>query len=567
MLASLRNKSSLASKSKDAGESTKRLRDREKADVQRVDAVSKALLMLGYWKSKFFRRRLLTVTVQDDVARIVTFSGNKVTGWGTAYFQKDGDLEENDSLKPDENLGPEVRGLFKEFKESRMRQVTSLPIRTALLRRLTLPPFSKKYLKQVMLTELSQVVPFSEDQIDIVWQTRKQANEQDVFAAVAPKRAIDQYMRFLKQVGARPHSAFSRTVALACAADLPNALVVHLGERLAEIVLVDNHVPEVSHVVEFSEDQTAEDQAAAITEAITHITGFFDTKASTRARRERPLVVVGSEARRAALEGLLEKKLDSEPQVFQPPFDYPAQFPVADYAVNLGLALADRSAAMTEYYLPATRTPSLDIMPQRHAPRTFPILQVAMFVPLILFVYVAFGVAGNVGQIKSDAAVLSAEIQDLERDERRLRIAASSAQAAGTEAQLSATQALALQTFATNQELLREALGDRVTQTMQYAQTAQVTIANLSVLDSGFSLSGAGGSFGMVAQFARLLRESGLFSDIKVTRVEVVGLPGALGAGTSSGGLATVRFSIDATPVDIIAEDAKAASKTAVNSR
>jgi hypothetical protein len=80
----------------------------------------------------------------------------------------------------------------------------------------------------------------------------------------------------------------------------------------------------------------------------------------------------------------------------KPPIRYPEDFPVSEYATNLGLLLADRGTNATQGSEPSGNAHPLNLLPRRHQPKAVPVFPVAVFIVLILLAVHPFNITTKV---------------------------------------------------------------------------------------------------------------------------------------------------------------------------
>ncbi|MEE8518021.1 MAG: hypothetical protein V3S98_02725, partial [Dehalococcoidia bacterium] len=100
-------------------------------------------------------RRVLTVSVDGQSIRVVAFSGRTASAWTTIDLNGPGPFE-----LPEE---------FAKFLGRRSKQVSDLPFYAPLVRYFERPAVRKRYLEQVVESEISGLIPFGIDEVDLRW--------------------------------------------------------------------------------------------------------------------------------------------------------------------------------------------------------------------------------------------------------------------------------------------------------------------------------------------------------------------------------------------------------------
>ena len=392
-----------------------------------------------------------------------------------------------------------------------------------LLRQIQLPSMKRRYFDPIVLAELLDTTPFGEEEVDIKWQHRKNELGYEVFAATVPRRVVDGHIRTLKKGNVRPSATYSRAIALAFASGAPEVIVVHLAPSEAAIVLARDGVAEVVHKTDLTgweeaPTKLAEDIARAVEQVVSQAS-TLDEKDSDLAQI--PVVLTGQLASESGLSEALERVIQREILGFGPPLDYPEHFPPAEYAANIGLALADRFRGRTGEKLSKKNAPSVSLLSERHLPKPFPIRPIAAFVAILLFGIVAINVATQVETVVLDATTLSNRVENLERQARLQRLSAGRTRAleqnvevmkqfsASLESQLGDFEADTMGLLAKLEAITRDALPPDL----------RVTILSMSGNEFGFS--GRASSYDDVLQFTKNLRDidPDIFSIVKILRL------------------------------------------------
>ncbi|MCH8191756.1 MAG: hypothetical protein IIC80_10450, partial [Chloroflexi bacterium] len=113
--------------------------------------------------------------------------------------------------------------------------VAELPSHQSLVRCLELPIIRRRYLEPVVASEIQESIPFPSHEVEAAWTYRRRPGGLEAMAIVASRRDLDDRVSLLKAAGLVPGALFSRATALACAAGLPDALLVNVAPAWAEI--------------------------------------------------------------------------------------------------------------------------------------------------------------------------------------------------------------------------------------------------------------------------------------------------------------------------------------------
>jgi hypothetical protein len=239
-----------------------------------------------------WNQKVVTVSLEKDVVRVVTFKGKRVTGWKTTDISQrqqapepeDGTAVEYPSVSPLQStlddLGIKYGGrLWKALDKMgfrRGRVVMDLSLYTTLMRHLQIPKVRLRYLEPVVVSEVLESLPFSKDEVDISWQLHKEEEGQWVYAIALPKQQVDSQVKLVKDSGLIPAAAYSKASALALATGITDGILVHLEASETALVLVNGGEPKVVHQLELGSGGPSPDEhASTLIRAIEQVAGYY----------------------------------------------------------------------------------------------------------------------------------------------------------------------------------------------------------------------------------------------------------------------------------------------------
>ena len=468
--------------------------------------------------SELFKRRTMTITVENEVVRIVVFQDREVVAWGVANPKKD-PFRGLEMARTDAEYPSRMKGLLNELKFRRLRVVADLPFYVPLMRRLQLPKIAKKYMDSVVVSEVLETVPFTDEEVDIPWQFKRSAEGSDIFAVAVPKKAVDEHVEILQALDVHPNAAYSRSTGLAFAVGIPNAIVIHLTPGQAAVILVHEGTAITVNRVELDPaNLSSELQAEIVTQAVEQVEVYYQP-ADSAAQRTLPVLITGPLVEDGPLAEAIAGSLPNEIMPFTPAITYPEHFVPHEYAVNIGLALSDLARSKVKKRLPSERKPTVNLLSQRHLPKPWPVWPTAIFVTLLMFGVMAVNVTSRVNSAELEAGTLDTRLQNLERQERRMK--------------LDQGQATALEQQIASIDQLQDDLVDRLTvleQDKDYllqraywmttaALTPNVRVNSVAQQGDGFGVTGVAVSYEDVLAYAANLRGSELFTSVQVVRV------------------------------------------------
>ncbi|MEE9249012.1 MAG: pilus assembly protein PilM, partial [Dehalococcoidia bacterium] len=481
------------------------------------------------------RRRKVTLSLENDVMRVVVIERGEVVAWGTAAQAEKPVAENNDADLEGEGQADRLRNLLKHLGIFGGRVVTDLPLHAPLMRHLQLPKIGRRYLEEVVASEVLETIPFSAEEVDLTWQVRSNGTDQEVLAVAVQKEVMDDHVRLLSEAGIRPRAAYSKAVALAHVAGVTDGIVVHLESSQVALVLVHQGVPQVAYQVEFAENETSpQEQAEAVSKAVEVVSGYYQNIDSGDASQRLPVVLTGQLSSEGPLAQALQQALQREVQPFTPPLVCPENFPPGEYAVNLGLALADQARTKARGKVSVHGMPSVNLLPERYLPRPLPIMAVAVFVALLLLGTVAFNITPQVDSVSNEAVVLSASLTEVQRQQRQQRLLLASTRAIeeDTQAAQQLSQGLVSNLAGLDGDL--EVLLEQLETLTSTALPPNVRLSTLKQIGEGYALTGTASTYEDTLQYTANLRTSDPFGAVWIKQA----------AGNADGG--TISFQVTA---------------------
>ena len=521
----------------------KHWRSLQDASRRSAQALSDGLVRLSRRMAKAGRssleRRHITLIVDNDAIRIVVFRGRRVTAWGTANHHSGVNEEWPEAEQDDQSLPL----LMRRMGIQRGKTISGLSLHLSLVRNLELPKIGRRYLPQVIASEIEEQIPFMLGEVNLVWRAHKKTSHTSQVVAIAtPRQGMNQHVQWLKTAGVKVRGIYAKSTALASTSGLEDGILAYLQEGSAELVAVRRGVPVAVHGVKVSIDgQQAEETAHEIFRAVEQVAGY---QASLDIEEERdllPVVLMGQMANpiefSERLGQLSGRTVSSMPLTVA----YPPHFPASEYAANIGLAAAHAASAPTWWKVGAKRPRTLNLLPERDAPRPFPLKFLATSAALLALGFLAFNsLAPAHRAVSSEVSLLSAHLSTLQNQERQERLLLASAQARAEDLQAGNLAAQSLGITLETLNVDRQLLLERLVAATSEAVPSGITLTGISLQGTSLGMSGSGSSLDSLITFSTALRESGLFKEVRVVQVSGTETTAAsnLGlAGPSAGGI------------------------------
>ncbi|MCL5025312.1 MAG: hypothetical protein M1531_02290 [Chloroflexi bacterium] len=195
------------------------------------------------------------------------------------------------------------------------------------------------HLDAVVPREARRLMGPSLDTRHLVWQSvGVEGGQERIFALAVPRRPLEVLAQTLQYAGIPPSVVDLKPLALARAADRANALVLNAECNSIDVVLVRDGVPAAirSHYLgeaatEHVLDRLLQEAGNALDEA----------RATAPLSPDTEIYLTGDLASQEGLAYLVESSLGKPPVPLGPPLQIPKEFPLAPFAVNVGLAMRE----------------------------------------------------------------------------------------------------------------------------------------------------------------------------------------------------------------------------------
>lgn len=301
-----------------------------------------------------FKRKHTTLSFEGYKIKCLTIRGREVQAWETVSLAQS-DMNQGIIREP-KSVGRKVSSLLEKLEASTKNVVTCVTDHRSIHRVITLPAMKKRLLDEAVHRKAKQVFPTPAEETDFSWQiVRETDDEMIVYVLAVPKLVIDQQVKALQAAGIKPKVMDAKPLALMHTIQENRAIILNLEGYSMAVIIVDNHLPAIARTIPVENDQlTPEARLDMLNQELARTTKFYNESHKDRPLPQETPVFVSGELfaaprldERLHSEQTLISRLEQNTQypirVPAPPLDYPSDLPVAQYVVNLGLALKGTS--------------------------------------------------------------------------------------------------------------------------------------------------------------------------------------------------------------------------------
>ena len=363
--------------------------------------------------------RVITIDMDDQSIRILQVLDNRVELWVTANLETDGAEDEGPQA-----LAAQFRRLMRSSGIRGGDVIASVSGLFSVARTMNLPPM----LQEDIFARVRDAIP--NEELRLLWQImRSDDTGQGLLVVGANQDQVDTQVRLLQTSGLTPRAMELKSVALARTVKDREAIIVNLEPAGVDLVLVTEGLPQVLRTIALPQTSEAEERADQVAQALVHTLAYYHSQnPRTPISLQVPVFLVGPLAEDPSVTRRIGERMENPVEPFAPALDYPPHMPIAQYAVNAGLAL--REVARVDEVEEGEHAPvpiRINLMPQRLSllrllrQRARPLAAVAVGLVLagVLFQLNA-GATQGVANLEADVDRIEVEVSSRRDDLLRL---------------------------------------------------------------------------------------------------------------------------------------------------
>lgn len=288
-------------------------------------------------------QQVLALTIEQGAVKLVVVKHQQVVDYrlqmvNPAFFR------EGLPAQPG-RVAKVIAGAVEEFGGSIGRVVATVPGFQSMLQVLEFPKARGLNPREVIPQEVIRAMGVSLERSVLRWHRLPDWQDRSRWLVVAaPRRSVSVLLETARQAGLPLHALELRPFALARMVNVPDAIAAWLGTDGADVVLVRHSAPVAYLSVAWGAEVT---EGGVLVERLTQmveqaLARYEASSPEGWVADDVPLFVCGAPA---GLEGEVgpgvASNLGRELGVLQPPLELPADFPVHELVINLGLALRE----------------------------------------------------------------------------------------------------------------------------------------------------------------------------------------------------------------------------------
>jgi len=353
---------------------------------------------------------VVTLDIDSTAIRLLETRGKAVKNWASASLESSEAATEEEASPEAEPLGAVVKELMNSSGIKARDITASVSGLYSVSRIVPMPtPAPGATMEEAFEDLARETMPLVEDKLYLTWQTIPPGEDElQTLLIGVPRDTIDNEVQSLKAAGVNPSILELKAIALTRAVNREQALILNTEPASFDIIVVVNGIPEIIRTIPWQPEKLTPEEKAEHLAVTMELTVDFHNSHHPDAQLDidTPLFITGQMPEEAIPRDKLAARLGYPIEPLAPPLECPADFPISQYAVNIGLAL--REAELPEG-LGHEGFSSLDInlLPKTYRPWRPSAKQAYIVVALIAATVLLFPIY----QMTSDTMLKTAQLE------------------------------------------------------------------------------------------------------------------------------------------------------------
>ncbi len=313
-------------------------------------------------------KKVTTLFIRDNGICIAVFNGQKIDKWAAAPLEPG--LVVQGFITDLPKVAAAVRDCMKSAGIRGGKTVVGVSGVNSLYRLITLPEMPENLLAEAIRREAKRVLPVSLDEVYLSYQEVPAISkgEKRLFLATYPKNTTEAVVKTARLAGLDPYLMDLAPLALARIPDEPRAIIVHARGTHADILIIEDRMPQLIRVLALSADTASlAEKLPGISEELSRTVIFYNSSHAERPLNPSvPLFVSGELASSPESWPQLVGRLNFPVSLLTTGFVIPDGMPENDFMINVGLALKEIAA---ENARPNASFINFNILPEVYRPR------------------------------------------------------------------------------------------------------------------------------------------------------------------------------------------------------
>jgi len=287
-----------------------------------------------------FSKSVITLNIETSNVKGLVLNGKTVEWWGSIPLEpgvvRDGTVLEQSALTE------AINSLFKAQKGKRDKVIAGIAGLHFTFRILNIPKGKASELVPNIRRAAENEMPLALEELYLTWQLLSvKGNRQDVFVVGVPKEPIDLLIVALEKARVKPYVLDLRALALSRMVNCRNGVILDLEPDSFGITVVAEGIPAIMRTfIPKKGEMILEDNVRRLGGEIVRTLEFYNREhAENPVNADTPVFLTGEMADSPDTSVIIQEEIEYPIGRLTLPLSYAPAFPIASYAVNLGLAL------------------------------------------------------------------------------------------------------------------------------------------------------------------------------------------------------------------------------------
>ncbi|MCP4611430.1 MAG: pilus assembly protein PilM [Planctomycetes bacterium] len=465
-------------------------------------------------------KRVVTLNFESNSIRILAVRGKKIEKWGSVPLEA-GIVKDGLIVQP-EAAAEAIKSQLEKMGIKEKKVILSVTGLRATFRVLNLPRVKKSLLEESIHRGAKREMPVPLEELYLSWQSiGNNDGEQNIFVLGMPQELVDAEIRTLDKLGIKPQAMDFKPLVLARLVNRKDALIVDLEPDSFVVTLVADGIPAVIRTITpKGEGSILDDNIWRLNEEIMRIVEYHNRNhRQNHFTTDTPALLTGSLTSDTAIAQAVESGIGYPVEPLTVPFSYPLDFPVAEYAVNIGLAsrsswpMVSKGGAIF-----SSNNIALNVLPDKYCAKPFPMRYACASFALVLAFGGLFPAYHTAGDADVETETLQMELDGM--NDRFQEIART------TDAQRSVENTIS--SITARAQNLEHEIQSVVGNSSNYGNTAQLVVdalpalAQLTSIKIGVNqiiLDGNADSPSRVIDYAKSLEGMNVFASVFISNL------------------------------------------------
>ena len=305
-----------------------------------------------------FSKKITTLHIENTDVRLLVVNNKRVLEWSTISLEPD--LVKEGLIIDPPAVSKVIKQLMADKGITEKDIITSLSGFQSVQRLPDLPKLSSQLMEDALTREAKRTMPVSLDQLYLSWQTVRDGDQtQQIFLLGTPRNLMDAAVVCLRQAGIVPRTMELKPLALARMVNRPEALIIDLEEENADIIVISGEMPTIMRTLSLRLDHSLGRRLQYLIEEFERTLQFYaSSHPEEPLSRTTPLFLTGGLAGDIEVLQVITAGVDYKIEPLSSPLECPPDFPIAQYAAAIGMALKNTALSGD------TNIPNVNILPE-----------------------------------------------------------------------------------------------------------------------------------------------------------------------------------------------------------